>query len=63
MFLRREIAFLDFIIKQGSISMEPKKIEVIHTWPTPISITEIQAFLGLASLIYRKIIKNFNSLA
>ena len=62
MFMKKEIAFLGFIIKQGSISMEPKKIEAIHTWPTPASIKEIQAFLGLASF-YRKFIRNFSSLA
>ena len=61
MFMKKEIAFLGFIIKHGSISMEPKKIEAIHTWPTPASIKEIQAFLGLASF-YRKFIKNFSSL-
>ncbi|KAA0033031.1 putative mitochondrial protein [Cucumis melo var. makuwa] len=42
--------------------MEPKKIEAISTWPTPTSIKEIQAFLGLASC-YRKFIRNFCSLA
>ena len=60
-FFRREIAFLGFIIKQGSIGMEPKKVEDIHTWPTPTSIKEIQAFLGLASF-YRRFIRNFSSL-
>ncbi|KAL4031002.1 hypothetical protein IC575_009257 [Cucumis melo] len=41
--------------------MEPKKIEVIRTWPIPASIKKIQACLGLASF-YRKFIKNFNSI-
>ncbi|KAL4011836.1 hypothetical protein IC575_028899 [Cucumis melo] len=45
-FLKKEISFLGFIIKQGRISMEPKKIEAIQTWPTPASTKEIQAFLG-----------------
>ena len=62
MFLRRKISFLSFIIKHGSISMKPKKIEAIHNWPIATFIKEIQAFLSLVSF-YRKFSKNFSSLA
>ncbi|KAL4032291.1 hypothetical protein IC575_005361 [Cucumis melo] len=60
-FLKKEIVFLRFLIKEGKIGMEPKKVEAIHTWRVPTSIKEVQAFLGLASF-YRRFTINFSSI-
>ena len=60
-FLPKEIVFLGFLIKEGKIDMEPKKVEAIHTWPAPTSIKEVQPFLVLASF-YRKFMRNFSSI-
>ena len=42
--------------------MDDSKITAIKQWPTPSSVKQLWAFLGLASY-YRKFIKNFALLA
>lgn len=57
-----EISFLGFIIKQGSIQMDPKKTRAVLEWPRPKSVKEVQWFLGFANF-YRKFIRDFSSVA
>ena len=54
--------FLDFIISCDGISVDPKKIDSISSWPQPKTPKDIQCFLGLASF-YRRFIKNFSTIA
>ena len=58
----REVSFLGFIISEGRIQMDPKKVQAVWDWPTPRSIKETQSFLGFANF-YRKFIQGFSSIA
>ena len=61
-FYKKEIEFLGFIINTTGIKMDPKKIQSIEEWLTPKTVTEIQAFLGLANY-NRKFVEGYSKLA
>ena len=42
----REVGFLGYIVSLKSIYIEPSYISVIRDWPVPISVKDIQVFLG-----------------
>ncbi|KRX68114.1 hypothetical protein T06_5144 [Trichinella sp. T6] len=52
----KEIPFL------GHIVTDPSKTEIVASWPTPTSTSEIRNFLRLASY-YRRFVKSFASIA
>ena len=45
----KEIEFLGFEIKRGSMAIHPKKISGLKEWPVPTKLKELQSFLGAAS--------------
>jgi hypothetical protein len=50
------------IIGREGLKVDPNKVEVVKTWPTPQNVTDIRRFLGLANY-FRKFIKGFSALA
>lgn len=57
-FAQPQVSYLGHIIGAQGVSTEPKKIQDVLTWPTPISVKKLRGFLGLAGY-YRKFVKNF----
>ena len=55
-FDKEEIDFLGLIITEKGIQMDPNKVKVVTTWPTPTTKRELQQFLGFINF-YRRFCK------
>jgi hypothetical protein len=58
----KEIQYLGYIVNEQGVHVDPAKIQVIHDWPTPRTITELCSFLGLANF-YRRFVLGFSNIA
>ena len=61
-FVRRRIDFLGHTIFDGRLTPNQDKIETLHHYLRPKTITQVQAFLGFATF-YRKYIQHFRLIA
>jgi hypothetical protein len=58
---RTNVDFLGHVIGANRVAPQQKKVEAVASWPTPSSVSDIRAFLGLAGY-YRKFIYRFSAL-
>ena len=55
------LAFLGDIISCDGIKVDTQKINIVQSWPTPISPTNIRIFFGLDGY-YRRFLEGFSSI-
>ena len=62
MFHIYKIEYLDYIIAESGIKIDPVKISIIKGWLTPQNISEVQLFLEFTNFYYR-FIKKYSEIA
>jgi hypothetical protein len=62
MFKQEEIEYLGVIIGKGKTWMDLKKSLVVANYPTPTTVTDVYAFLGLTGY-YHYFIEGYSKLA
>ena len=60
-FCTNRVAFLGHVITAQGIEVDPAKIDAILSWPTPLKVTQVRSFLGLAGF-YRRFSKTLGLL-
>lgn len=53
-----KVEYLDHIITQGIVFMDPSKVKSVKGWPIPKSLKELRGFLRLSDY-YRRFIKHY----
>ncbi|TMC24502.1 MAG: hypothetical protein E6J34_00380, partial [Chloroflexi bacterium] len=61
-FFKDSVEYLGHIILAQGIATDPKKVEIIRTWPQPTNLKELQSFLGLCNY-YRRFVADYSKIA
>jgi hypothetical protein len=54
----KQVSFLGHVISKGGTSVDPSKVQDVLSWNAPMSVGDIQSFLGLAGF-YQRFIEGF----
>ena len=57
-----KVKFLGSVVSAEGIEPDPDKLIAVADWPVPENLTELRAFVGLASY-YRRHVKGFSTIA
>ena len=57
-FAQSEIEYLGHIISKDGVATDPHKLSIIKQWPSPTTITQLRAFLGLTGY-YRRFVQGY----
>jgi hypothetical protein len=61
-FAQESVEYLGLVIKDGTVAMDPAKVQGVAAWPVPTNLHDLQSFLGFVNF-YRRFIPNFSGIA
>lgn len=56
-FARSEVSYLSHVVSSQGLLPDAKNLDKVRSWPTPRTVTEVRAFVGLCS--YYRFVRNF----
>jgi hypothetical protein len=57
-----KVQYLGYIVDEHGVDVDPAKIQVIHEWSAPTTLTDLWSFLGLDNF-YRRFMLGFSHIA
>ncbi len=61
-FFQPFVEYLGHVVGGGTIKADPKKLKVVHDWPTPTNVGELRSFLGLCNY-FRQYVRRYAHIA
>jgi hypothetical protein len=61
-FRKPKIEYLELVVEEGKLAMDPAKLKEILDWPAPKTVEEVQSFIGFGNF-YCCFVKEFSHLA